>query len=113
MQTENAVRQFRRTTRRLSADFIAGRIRRDTYISAVRAAALDANLILDSGKRRTMGDRILDVLAWSTNPLAPGELPASLEPHFEQFQHGTMDFGTLRGHVTHLITRASQRPSTK
>jgi hypothetical protein len=105
---EQAVRRFRRTTRRLAAQFIAGKISRDSYLSGVRSAAVDAELLARSGKRRSRADKILDVLAWSSRPLPPGELPAALEPYFERFESGTIEFSALRAHVTDLLAQASR-----
>ena len=111
MRREDDVQRFRRTTRRLTAQFIAGKIGRDTYTSGVRAAAVAAGLM--TGRRRggNRGDRILDALAWSNAALPPGELPAALEPHFLHFEQGAIDFDTLRRRVAELIARASQPPS--
>lgn len=105
---EQAVRRFRRTTRRLAAQYISGKISRDNYLSGVRSAALDADLIVASGQRRTRADKIVDVLAWSNSPLPPGELPAALEPHFERFESGTIELSALRSHVTDLLAQASR-----
>lgn len=109
---EQAVRHFRRTTRRLAAQFISGKLSRSSYLSGVRSAAIDAELIVARGQRRSRADKILDVLAWSNSPLPPGELPAALEPYFERFERGTIDFSALRSHVTDLLAQAS-RPSQR
>lgn len=108
MQPDSA-RRFRRTTRRLASQFIAGKIGYSTYISAVRSAAVHANLIPAPGKRRNRQDRILDTLAWSISPVPPGELPAVLEPHLAAFERGDIEFHVLQRHVTDSIARASIR----
>jgi hypothetical protein len=108
MRADEPVLRFRREVRRLAAGFLAGRIDRAAYLRSVRAAAVEAGLLDDRRPRRA--DRVLDALAWGSGAVAPGELPARLEPAFQRHLHGRIERDELRRIVAELLGRASQWP---
>ena len=103
MSDVDAVR-FRREVRRLSSRFLAQKVTSAAYLAEVKKAAVACGLG-GASRRRSRDDRLLDALAWGTGTIPPGELPARLQPLFDQHARSELTDAQLAAGVQSLLAQ--------
>ena len=79
---------FRRDVRRLAAAFISQKLSHAEFMAAVRRSAAAAAFI--ETRRISRDERTMNALAWGKGTIAPGGLPAALEPLFDKLAAGAI-----------------------